>query len=57
MNTIITSIIEKPYAKKPYLDLTEYLKSINREQELGAFLHLIELRFPNDNNNSSADSE
>ena len=56
MNTIITSIIEKPYAKKPYLDFIEYLKSVGRAEEALAFSQLIELRFPNDNN-SSAGSE
>jgi len=54
---LITSIIDKPYAKKPYLDFVEYLQSTGREQEALAFLNLIELRFPPNDNNPSVDSQ
>jgi hypothetical protein len=53
----IISLIEKPYAKKPYLDLINYLKSINREQEAEAFLELFQLRFTKNDNNVSDGSE
>ena len=47
---ILTSIIEKPFAKKPYLDLVIYLESIGKKQEAEAFSDLIDLRFPHDDN-------
>ena len=54
----ITSLIEKPYAKKHYLDLINYLNSINRDKEAEAFSSLFEVRFPqNGNNNPPSNSE
>ena len=54
---ILTSIIEKPFAKKHYLDWINHLKATGKEQEAEAFSDLVDLRFPQNDNNPHNSSE
>ena len=46
---IILSIIEQPYAKKPYKDFKNYLKSAKMDNEATGLDYLIQKKFPNAN--------
>jgi hypothetical protein len=53
----VIPIIEQPYAKKPYEDYANYLKSINNINESIAIYDLISKRFENGYNNTDISKE
>lgn len=47
---LLLAILERPDAKKSYVEYENYLKSIGKLDEAAAFAHLVEKRFPNVSN-------